>query len=68
MLAIYVNHRSALRCCVRAWSLNNLMIAFAVPTMMYGYGDTRNHYQATVDLVEVCINAEDGICKDMMIL
>ena len=36
--------------------------------MMYGYGDTRNHYQATVDLVEVCINAEDGICKDMMIL
>ncbi|CAK0780214.1 hypothetical protein CVIRNUC_004972 [Coccomyxa viridis] len=23
-----------------------------LPTMMYGYGDTRNHYQATVDLVE----------------
>lgn len=21
---------------------------------MYGYGDTKTHYQATVDLVEVC--------------
>ncbi len=26
----------------------------AVPNMMYGYGDTKTHYQATVDLVEVC--------------
>ena len=65
MLAVDVNDQSALFwCCVRSQFFNMMRTAPAVPTMMYGYGDTQNHYQATVDLVEVCVNAECGICQN----
>ena len=37
----------------------------AVPNMMYGYGDTKSHYQATVDLVEVRVSAEGDIGQSL---
>ena len=68
MLAVDGNNQSALFwCCVRSQFFNIMRTAPAVPTMMYGYGDTQNHYQATVDLVEVCVNAERGICQNPMV-